>query len=604
MKKKASLWGNLEAHSAQVSLSIIVLAAVIGFTLAGLSLTGCDNGDGDKTLVSIAVTTLPTKTEYTVGEILDLSGLVITATYSDGSTAAVSISAANISGFDSATAGQKTVTVSFGGKTTTFSVTVNPASTVIASIAVTTLPTKTEYIVGENLDLSGLVVTATYSDGSTVTVSISTENVSGFDSTTAGSKTITVTYQGKTATFSVVVNPASSTAVTSVDEVAAYLNGLSGGTSADNPVPLSMQINLGDMSQDGSSWRQLLGAIETAGKYVDLDISVCTMTGTDFSPGDMFGGMGQDPGREKIVSIVLPNAATSIGYNSGGMGGFRGFTNLKTFSGENITAIGNRVFSDCTSLAITSLPAGLQTIGMEAFMGCTGLTQLTLPDSVTSIGSAAFSMCKNLTNISIPASAVINSESGNAFFNCTSLTSFTITGSGDLKAIEGGKALVNGTELIAYPSASGIITLPTGLTSIGRGVFSGNRNITQVTLPIGVITIKPSAFEGCWNLSQIELPEGIVTIGDDGSYYAFSDCRSLTQLTLPDSVTSIDDYAFQSCTNLALVTCLAITPPKMDNSTFGYTSASLAIKVPAGSVAAYKAASGWSYYADRISAIE
>lgn len=39
-----------------------------------------------KNLLSIAVTTMPTKTAYTVGETLDLTGCVVTATYSDGST--------------------------------------------------------------------------------------------------------------------------------------------------------------------------------------------------------------------------------------------------------------------------------------------------------------------------------------------------------------------------------------------------------------------------------------------------------------------------------------------------------------------------------------
>ena len=41
------------------------------------------------TLLSIAVTEMPNKTEYFVGDTLDLTGMVVTATYSDGSTKAV-----------------------------------------------------------------------------------------------------------------------------------------------------------------------------------------------------------------------------------------------------------------------------------------------------------------------------------------------------------------------------------------------------------------------------------------------------------------------------------------------------------------------------------
>ena len=43
-----------------------------------------------KTLESISITTPPTKTAYTVGETFDPAGMVVTATYSDGSTAEVS----------------------------------------------------------------------------------------------------------------------------------------------------------------------------------------------------------------------------------------------------------------------------------------------------------------------------------------------------------------------------------------------------------------------------------------------------------------------------------------------------------------------------------
>lgn len=75
------------------------------------------------TLASISVTTYPKKTSYLIGEALDLTGLVLTATYSDGSKKTVTEDY-SVSGFDSSSAGTKTITVSFDGKTTTFTVTV------------------------------------------------------------------------------------------------------------------------------------------------------------------------------------------------------------------------------------------------------------------------------------------------------------------------------------------------------------------------------------------------------------------------------------------------------------------------------------------------
>lgn len=79
------------------------------------------------TLVSIAITTPPTKIVYTVGEALDITGMVVTGTYSDDFTKVESVTADNVTGFSSDTAGEKTCTVTVSGKTATFTVTVNEA---------------------------------------------------------------------------------------------------------------------------------------------------------------------------------------------------------------------------------------------------------------------------------------------------------------------------------------------------------------------------------------------------------------------------------------------------------------------------------------------
>ncbi len=78
----------------------------------------------EKTLESIAVTAAPTKTTYKIGEELDLTGLVVTATYSDDSTAPVEVTPAMVTGFDNAKAGKQTLTVTYEEKTATFEVTV------------------------------------------------------------------------------------------------------------------------------------------------------------------------------------------------------------------------------------------------------------------------------------------------------------------------------------------------------------------------------------------------------------------------------------------------------------------------------------------------
>lgn len=86
-----------------------------------------------KTLVSISVATNPTKTDYYTGDSLDLSGLVISLNYSDSSIEKIAYngneSAFSSSGFDSDTAGSKTVIITYQGLSTSFNANVSEKQT-------------------------------------------------------------------------------------------------------------------------------------------------------------------------------------------------------------------------------------------------------------------------------------------------------------------------------------------------------------------------------------------------------------------------------------------------------------------------------------------
>ena len=256
-------------------------------------LTHFIEGDKDVTLyaiyskeaVSLRINSDEIKTDYYIGDLLDTNGLSLTIEYSDGSTENIA-SGYTVSGFNSSTAGTKTVTINYKGLTTTFNVTVDTPSialsapsktmnigetatvtatttpsdhpitwissntsvatvsggTIIAkgagiatitakfayngntysqtctvtvteelvmltSVSIEAKPTKTVYEIGESLNTSGLKLKLTYSDGSTETIT-SGYTVSGFDSSTAGTKTVTVKYGDLSTKFTVTVNAA------------------------------------------------------------------------------------------------------------------------------------------------------------------------------------------------------------------------------------------------------------------------------------------------------------------------------------------------------------------------------------------------------------
>ncbi len=130
---------------------------------------------------------------YLVGDTVDTSKLRIIATYSNGQSAYVSAGSLDIQGtFDTATTGNKSVTVSYQGKTAT--VTVKVLSVTDISIISSSVVQKINK--GVALDTAGLRANVTYSDESTATLTADQLTISGIDSSTVGKKTLTVSYKG------------------------------------------------------------------------------------------------------------------------------------------------------------------------------------------------------------------------------------------------------------------------------------------------------------------------------------------------------------------------------------------------------------------------
>ena len=150
----------------------------------------------------------PTKKRYVIGEQLDTEGLVVKATYPDG-TVEDDITGYTLSELDSSSPGEKEITVSYKGADIKFTVTV----VAVADLELTQEPAKTEYVQGEQLDLTDMKITVTYSDNETEVI----ENndiadrceISGFNPSTVGEQHVTVSYGGKPVTFTVTVREAS-----------------------------------------------------------------------------------------------------------------------------------------------------------------------------------------------------------------------------------------------------------------------------------------------------------------------------------------------------------------------------------------------------------
>lgn len=169
-------------------------ATLVDLRVDGVTIDGFDPAT-DSYAVSLDgdVTEYPQVTAYAADNAATVT--VNQASESNGGKATIAVTSAD------GTA-SKTVTVDFG----------SPLAK-LARLDVTA-PTKTEYQAGEDLDLTGMTVVAVYEkDGKvsaerTIAVDDPELAVSGYDSVVAGEKTVTVSYRGVSATFTVSVKAA------------------------------------------------------------------------------------------------------------------------------------------------------------------------------------------------------------------------------------------------------------------------------------------------------------------------------------------------------------------------------------------------------------
>ena len=144
----------------------------------------------------------------------------------------------------------------------------------------------------------------------------------------------------------------------------------------------------------------------------------------------------------------------------------------------------------------------------------------------------------------------------------------------------------------SFASSITSVVIEEGVMSIGESAFEDFSSLTSVTIPNSLEVIEGYAFFGCSALSSVTIPDNIMAIGNS----TFKYCSALTTITIPANVNYIKYQAFSGCTGLTEIICEATTPPTCEDLVFEEVTNTIPVYVPAGSVAAYKAASGWNYF--------
>lgn len=270
-------------------------------------------------------------------------------------------------------------------------------------------------------------------------------------------------------------------------------------------------------------------------------------------------------GCTSLKSVTLPKRLETLGENA-----FAGCTLLESVTiPDTLGEIPMGAFRKCDHLTEVNIPDNITKIGSYAFYQCTSLPKITLPDSLVSIGEMAFGEMLSITGfdtdgcaayvfednmlmdqhkssvicatsnlegaVAIPAT-VTGIEPG-AFSACPAITELSIPAS--VKTIGYGAFSSQIMGNVGYCSAISKINFAEGLQSIGEGAFS-YCSVESLLLPSSLTVIGSGAFSGCYKLNRLVIPEGVESIGAS----AFLLCPELKSVSIPKSVKTIGENAF------------------------------------------------------------
>ncbi|MDR1307742.1 MAG: leucine-rich repeat domain-containing protein [Treponema sp.] len=275
----------------------------------------------------------------------------------------------------------------------------------------------------------------------------------------------------------------------SIGEVTAYL-----AAATVIPVPLAVALNL-----SGSEWLDLLGAINGAGKTVQLDLSACTPSGSSgclytsggdviFDPDSSDSDSGRIAAKGLITSLVLPATAEIIPAGAYANPTFKHFA-FTSIKGENVQEIRDYAFFGLTFLTSADFPAA-EEIGLSVFHDCNNLAEVSLLKAET-IAASAFRNCASLTSMDLPEATLINGS----FYGCTLLESLNLP-----------KVENIGTN--SFRDCAALTTLNLGKATapvLGTSVF---RDTGTGTLTIHVPAGAVGNYMGAWSVSASTVPSG------------------------------------------------------------------------------------------------
>ena len=264
-------------------------------------------------------------------------------------------------------------------------------------------------------------------------------------------------------------------------------------------------------------------------------------------------GEGVFKGMSWILRVILPPSIRKIGIAA-----FKGCRQLKKIDfPDGLLEVGEYAFHKCHDLEELIFPGSMVTVGSCAFLYCDHLKKVVM-EGPERVGKAVFSHNLKLKEIAINEKLDDSNFSDEVFMGCVNLKEITLSGKhyevGNLIDVMNTGAeypeLIKSIAKSVYDSMQiedGVlskfsinlknISLPEGITTIGKGCFFDKKGIISIILPESLREIKANAFLNCFGLKEITIRNKDLLLDEK----AFTGCNNLKKVCLPEAEYMLED---------------------------------------------------------------
>ena len=334
----------------------------------------------------------------------DLAGMLVESYDSSGNTNTVSNFL--LPDFAITTPGTQEYEITYKSYTAKFSVSyVEDTVTTINSVTA-----RNHYKIGESI--SNISIYVTRKSGKKETISSGFE-VTGFDSSTTGTKELVVTCGEATYQYSIYISETSELIIDETTVTQYYI-----GDSFSSP---TLYILYDDGYTEYIYDAECTGFDSTTARDCVITVSVrgLSKTYTANVSDTYIANIGADIETDIVASLNLITGILTVSgigetktiyepsWDSGGIfndGGTYTDRVKKLVVEEGVTALNGACFHGMSNMIEATLPEGLKTLGENCFYDCSSLKKLILPETLEAIMYQCFVNCNSLQELTLPES--------------------------------------------------------------------------------------------------------------------------------------------------------------------------------------------------------